>query len=561
MKAFPLVPFRCRSIGLALMLVPALLAGQSVAVRVTGAPGGGSLGGALVSLQTPDGKRVVQLLADERGRATLTAPAAGRYRLRVDAIGYQGVVSSPFDVGAGLSAERAVTLEAAPLNLNELVVASSRPVQCDLEEARGTAAARLWDEARKALTGTQLTRARPMELEVRTFERRLDSRGRIIGETSDSRRAPTARPFAAIDPDSLRRFGYVQQRADGLWFHGPDAELLLSEQFLDDHCFRPARLGADSATRVGLEFEPTALRTVPEIAGVLWLDARTLELRDLEYGYTGVDWPRGTLKLGGRIEFSRLANGGWIVGNWSIRMPVTGRKILQVGQRDSLIGYREAGGSAVPVAGGAAPGSGSTAVTGTVFDSLRGRPLAGAIVSIQEGTFADTTDGAGRFRIVSPGTGDYLLTADHPQFRLIGLAPLRSSARLVRGQTDTANFATPGLAATLQRLCGPAGIDSTRALLIGLITDSLTGRPIADAALFVRSDVKTIARTGRIVTVGEKGTEWELTPAPDGTFQACGVPRGRPLDVRVVVRGRTPLQRRLEPDTSVVRELLLRHPE
>ena len=77
--------------------------------------------------------------------APLTAPAAGRYRLRVDAIGYQGVVGEPFDLADGIIVERSVGLDSAPLNLSELVVASSRPVQCDLEEARGTAAARLWD--------------------------------------------------------------------------------------------------------------------------------------------------------------------------------------------------------------------------------------------------------------------------------------------------------------------------------------------------------------------------------------------------------------------------------
>lgn len=548
------------SIVVAMWLTPAFAVGQSVTVRVSGQPTGGALGGALVSLQDQAGKRVVQGLADERGRATLKAPAAGRYRLRVDAIGYQGVIGEPFDLADGIIVERSVGLESAPLNLSELVVASSRPVQCDLEEARGTAAARLWDEARKALTGTQLTRAHPLELEVRTFERRLDTRGRIVTETGESRRAPTARPFIATDPDSLRRFGYVQERPDGLWFHGPDAELLLSEQFLDDHCFRPAKLGADSALRVGLEFQPTATRTVPDIAGVLWLDTKTLELRDLEYGYTGVEWPRGVLDVGGRIEFVRLGNGGWIVGKWSIRMPVTQRRLLRVGARDSLIGYREAGGSATSALAGA-PAAGATAVTGVVFDSLRNRPLAGAIVSIQQGAFADTTDQSGRFRIVSPGTGDYLLTAEHPELRWFGLEPLHGSAQLRRGQTDTADLATPGLAATLRRLCAVDRLDSTRALLVGRVEDSATGRPIGDATILVRSDLKTLARTGTIVTIRDQGTEWEIKPGPDGTFQSCGVPRGRSLDVRSSVRGRAPVQRQMVADTAPIRELLIRHPE
>ena len=550
---------RWRVLAVAVWLVPGLAIGQSVTVRVTANATGGALGGALVSLQDQSGKRVVQALADERGRANLRVPA-GRYRLRVDAIGYQGVRGDPIDLATGVAVERSVSLEAAPLNLSELVVASSRPVQCDIEEARGTAAARLWDEARKALTGTQLTRAHPLELEVSTFERRLDTRGRIVSETSDRRRAPTARPFIAINPDSLRRFGYVQERPDGLWFHGPDAELLLSEQFLDDHCFRPAKLGADSGVRVGLEFQPTASRSVPDIAGVLWLDAKTLELRVLDFGYTGVAWPSGAVDVGGQVRFVRLSNGGWIVGQWSIRMPVTQRKLLRVGQRDSVIGYREAGGSALPVTAVASSLS-ATAVTGIVFDSLRNRPLAGAIVSIQQGAFADTTDQAGRFRIESPGTGDYLLTADHPRLRWFGLEPLHGSAQLRRGQTDTADLATPGLVRTLRRLCRVDYLDSTRALLVGGVEDSLTGQPIGNATISIRSDLKTIARTGTLVTIREKGAEWEIKPGPDGTFQSCTLPRGRPLEVRSLVPGRALVERRLAADSATIRELVIRHPE
>ncbi len=544
----------------ALGFAPAAMAAQSVAVRVNGQPGGGALAGALVSLQDIGGKRAVQVLTDERGRAIITAPNPGRYRLRVDAIGYQGTIGDPIDLQAGPATERLVTLEGAPLNLNELVVASTRPAQCELGEARGTAAARLWEEARKALTGTQITRTKPMELEVKTFERRLDSRGRIVSETSDARRATTARPFASIDPDSLSRFGYVQERSDGLWFHGPDADLLLSEQFLDDHCFRPANPGSDSSLRVGLEFQPTPSRSVPDISGVLWLDTKTLELRDLQYTYTGVEWPRGTLGIGGRIEFVRLPSGGWIVGSWSIRMPVTRRRLVRVGQVDSVTGYREAGGSARSVAG-LPQIVGSTAVVGTVFDSLRKRPLAGAVVSLQQGAFADTTDLAGRFRINSPGTGDYLLTVEHPGFRLIGLDPLRASAQLRRGQTDTTDVGTPGLAATLRRLCGVDQLDSSRALLVGMITDSLTGLAMAGAIITVGSDLKTVARTGSIVAIGSKGTQWEITPGPAGAFQVCGVPRDRSLDIRTKVPGRAPVQRRMEPDTAAIRELVIRHPE
>ncbi len=562
---------RIRSAAFLLGLAPTLLAAQTVVVRAADATTHAALGGALVSLQDEAGKRIARVLADERGRGAVTAPAPGRYRIRVDAIGYQGRSSEPVALAVGATVERRFELDPAPLNLNELVVASSRPAQCSIDEAAGTVAARLWDEARKALTSAEITRTtRSTELELRTFERRLDVRGRVVGETSQVRRGPSTRPFVATNADSLHRFGYVQHRFDGTWFHAPDAELLLGEQFLGDHCFRPADLDPKTAARIGLEFAPTKDREVPEVHGTLWLDARTLELRTMEFGYTGYELPSGTVGVGGRLEFLRLPNGGWIVTRWEIRMPVIGSRRLMAGRADSLMGYREAGGSAVP-ASLATARSLTTGVTGIVFDSLRGRPLAGAIVSMEEGTRADTTDDAGRFLIESPGTGEYLLTVDHPSLRLRGLDPIRVGARLVRGTIDTANVAVEGAAATLRRLCRVDRLDPRLALLLIAGIDSGSNRPLPAATVRVRTSSPFLigqsaaaARGGAArmrVTAGSRGTEWETGQIDGKGAVACGIPRDAPLEVDVLLPGGTRLARHLDPDTASIRELVIRHPD
>src|SRR5205085_7820679 len=108
-------------------------------------------------------------------------------------------------------------------------------------------------------------------LDVRTYERDLDGSERILTEHAESSRTSSARPFISIDPEVLHRDGYVFQRADGIWFNAPDAELLLSDRFLEDHCFgvtAPGQTGAPN--RVGLSFEPTRSRRVPEVGGVRW---------------------------------------------------------------------------------------------------------------------------------------------------------------------------------------------------------------------------------------------------------------------------------------------------
>ena len=530
------------SLALGLGLLPAIAAAQTVVVRVTDHTTGGSLGGALVTLESEAGKRLVRILADERGRGVVTAPAGGRYRIRVDAIGYQGVLSDPLPLAPNTTTERTVPLVPAPLNLADLVVASSRPAQCALNEAEGSVAARLWDEARKALTSAEITRASPgTDLVIRTFERRIDPRGRVLGETSQTRHGPSLRPFVAANPDSLHRLGYVQSRDDGVWFHAPDAELLLAEQFLDDHCFRPVSRDSTSG-RIGLEFEPTRDRRASDVRGILWLDARSLQLRTMEFSYTGFALPADATGIGGSLEFFRLKSGAWIIGQWKIRMPVVGSRRMLAGRADSLLGYREAGGTAAPT--NLVPAtSQKTAVTGVVFDSLAGRPVAGAIVSMEEGARADTTDQSGRFLIESPGTGDYLLTIEHPILQFRGIDPLHGAANLRRGVLDTADVAIEGLGATVRRLCGSDRLDPRSALLLVAMVDRQTGAPLAGIRLTVRSNKVVLFKTATStrgqaaatrVTVGVGGTEWETTQPDRRAAYVCGVPRDAVLDLEVV---------------------------
>lgn len=561
---------RIRSALAAAALLPGALAAQTVVVRATDQATRGPLGGALVSLESEAGKKVARALADERGRGVVTAPTPGRYRLRVDAIGYQGRSSEPFALGAGITVERAVELESAPLNLDEIVVASARPAQCSIDEAEGTIAARLWDEARKALTGTAITRtSRATELEIRTFERRLDFRARVVGEKSETRRGPSNRPFIAADADSLHRFGYIQSRFDGTWFHAPDAELLLGEEFLGDHCFRPTAVDPTTAGRIGLDFEPTRARPVPDVRGTLWMDPKSLELRAMEFGYTGYDMPFGTTGVGGKLEFLKLPNGGWIITRWEIRMPVIGSRRLMSGRADSLMGYREAGGTAVPTSL-AAVSSRRTGVTGIVFDSLLGHPLAGARVSMEEGARAGITDASGRFLIESPGTGDYVLTVEHPVLALRGLDPIRAAARLVRGQLDTTDVGLEGPGALLKRLCGADRFDPRLGLLLVGAVDS-AGALVPAATIRVRSPRPYLIPSGRgggrgqaappRLSVGAFGSEWETMQADGKGAVMCGLPRGAELQVTAAIPGGIGRTLRLEPDSAAVREVLLRHPD
>ncbi|HEV2749214.1 MAG TPA: carboxypeptidase-like regulatory domain-containing protein [Gemmatimonadales bacterium] len=116
---------------------------------------------------------------------------------------------------------------------------------------------------------------------------------------------------------------------------------------VDRHCFGIKGPTVLDSGLIGLSFEPVPGHTLRDVAGVLWLDRQTAELRSLEYRYTNLaSWvPRD--RAGGRLEFERLPTGAWIVRRWWIRSPVP--RITLPDRAYSLYGFKEHGGEVVDV--------------------------------------------------------------------------------------------------------------------------------------------------------------------------------------------------------------------
>jgi len=79
-----------------------------------------------------------------------------------------------------------------------------------------------------------------------------------------------------------------------------------------------------------------------DIRGTIWLDRESAQLRQLNFEYTRVPkWARGT-EATGELRFAPLPDGGWIVQQWRLRVPVPR---VDLGTRQaSLQGYRESSG-------------------------------------------------------------------------------------------------------------------------------------------------------------------------------------------------------------------------
>jgi hypothetical protein len=336
---------------LPLVLLALALASPAGAQAVSGRfvdTDGAPIPSARVSLQSESGAVVHAVLTGADGQFSLRAPAAGRYVLRAERIGYASTLSEPLALAAGQQVTHRLVAAGQRVMLEAIVVAAQP--RCNIRPGTAAETAAVWDEVRKALDVVSATddegRA---HFAVELFERQLEGPGGTV--TVDNRRrveGMAEKPFVTVDPERLSTAGFVEREGEGYLYAAPDAHVLLSDRFLDEHCFRLRAAGAPAAGLIGLAFEPVRGRRVPDVQGVLWVDRASAELRLMEFEYTRPP-VRGRAGVpGGRMEFQRLPDGRWITSSWVIRMPVEAQRPetnALVPATRQIVAIREVGGA------------------------------------------------------------------------------------------------------------------------------------------------------------------------------------------------------------------------
>lgn len=270
------------------------------------------------------GAPVARTLTNGQGYFAIRLPADVPVTVRALRIGNRPTPLGTFALAAGEQRSERFALTGAAVVLDRVAVVGERTCRLDGEDARELLT--LFDEARKAITSTQLAGATgrmTAEWSVQTQVASL--RGVALGEpTVRTFRAPSESPFVSISPDSLAKVGYLEADGETWTYHAPDARVLTSDQFVQQNCFRAVPWEADSTRDwVGISFAPAGrpARGRVRIAGVLWIDRPTAELRRLEYEYVSLPREITGTPAGGTVEFLRLSTGAWLVNRWSIRMP------------------------------------------------------------------------------------------------------------------------------------------------------------------------------------------------------------------------------------------------
>jgi hypothetical protein len=458
----------------ALTLAAGTLGAQTVRGIVT-LPDSSRAAGVIVLANDAQGATVARALTGEAGSYELRLPAAGKFGLRVVRIGFRPTVVPAFDVAAGEVKSLAITLRGDPIVLAAVTVQGKSV--CRVQQDSGQAVARLWEEARKAITATQLSPAGARQtVEWMQYDRTTDlTATHTFSDVRSNSSASAMAAFVSLPPDSLAKVGYMSDDESGTVYRAPDAAALLSAPFAALHCFRAEPPPKDNGDWVGISFRPSKDRgAIVDIAGTLWLDRASSELRELDFRYTNLPADFTHTDAGGTVQFLRLSTGAWLVGSWQLRMP-RGTHELVPTYSGSLRGRDEY----------------RTVVTGLQFTG-------GAIMAVKRGNEVLFSSGA--------STHDYspdLLAAD---------------AKLALSCPDDSSNG------------------DLHALLRGTVFEGEhTGVAGASVRLTWRG---SFASTGGS-TFSFRNEQRDIKSDAAGNWYVCGVPRERVITVRATIGGRS----------------------
>ncbi len=177
-------------------------------------------------------------------------------------------------------------------------------------------------------------------------------------------------------------------------------------------------------------------------------------------------------------------------------------------------------------------------VNGVAFDSLRMRPLVGALISVTGLRSTAISDSSGRFAIDSIPLGRHDFVLQHDALDSLLISGIRTSVD-VTTHPDLIRLGVPAIAFFWRSACrGDTPSDS--GLIFGVVRDARSGAALAGAAVSVSwEDVRFDRRIGAaFARVGGA-----VVSDADGAFAVCGVPNGVLVEMTA---------RRSRSDTDVI---------
>jgi hypothetical protein len=484
------------ALALALPLFTAVGHAQTIRGAVTDRMTALPVAGAVVTLEHGDSAargEARSVLTTASGTYVIRAPAPGRYRIIVRRIGSQPFRSDEWILATGETRVQDVLLEhAAAVGAILATVSVTRATPCRRETDGGARIATLFEDARTALLATGITaRDGLMIRRLLRYQRELDPnnleiRTEVLHAFDDS--DCTEVLFNSLPGDSLSTIGYWRQvNPQVTIYYGLDARALLSEAFVRDHCFTLVE-GSDSRQGMtGLAFVPVSRRArepaPPEIRGTIWLDARTADLRVVDFVWNRLPGRAPVNHIGGEVQFARASDGPWYVDSWRLRIP---QDVLEIrGSGNNVIRTQR---MAIIEEGGLIHQDSIDAtrmpatITGVVRNASR-RALAGAVVRVVGTDLRAVTGADGRYTLAGVPPGLQFVVAEHESLDGLGVRLGQVQVLLDEGMPRDVSFRGPAPDEIMRTRCGDHSDTRTAAMLRVALTDSVTTGPLAGVRL------------------------------------------------------------------------------
>jgi hypothetical protein len=509
------MPFR----ALAGLVVASLVLGagaaraQDVRVFVRDSAAGRPIPGAVLLFLDSAGGTLSRSITNERGESRASPGSAAR-RVRALRLGFRArEVALPRGDAAPARVDIALVVIPTLLEPVRVRALASCPVRSD-----APAAFALLEQARAGLLATVVAReANPATLKLLRYERTYEGTSDRVAKQNvrvDSGAKRTVSFEAADDARDFVRRGFTTDSGTTRIYYGPDADVLLDDDFLLGYCIR-LEYSRERPNQVGLAFSPAEKkRGRIDIDGALWIDTVARTLRDIEYKYAGSveHWP-GVPEQGGYISFREMPNGVAFIDRWNLKLVGAGADTTwRAGTNSPSVHQwfflRASGGE---VARAMWPdGTAWKGALGTVRLHVvdeKGNPARNIIVRLGETDYIGSPDERGDVEFIDVFPGPYKVNVVHPDLADRGIVlgtPLRLFAE--RDSISQATLVAPPLTDFRRAAC--AADPKSMWLVVSVVRERA---PVPGAQWELGEELGT---ANEFVTVTG-------TADPDGKFSFC----------------------------------------
>jgi len=219
------------------LVLPCTGAGQVIEGSVHSEEGSPAPGVLVLALDSLDSTRS-SWITREGGEFRLTVPYPGTWTVRAERIGF-GVLEQEVVVGEGGLAGIALEMVTVPVAIDG--VQASVGMRCP-GSSISPGVAELWREARSVLASVRRSgNTGASRFEV-SFDRRDYRPGGFLPEFLQSESVDTVLTTGMVamrsaSPEFLAEQGFIVVMDDTASYYAPDADVLLSDEFLTGHCF------------------------------------------------------------------------------------------------------------------------------------------------------------------------------------------------------------------------------------------------------------------------------------------------------------------------------------